>query len=45
MMSFFGPRDWSGGARSADMLEDATDECDDCGAEIPAGDVYCDECC
>ena len=36
---------WRGGARSRDMLEDAVDYCYECGAEIPAGDLYCDDCC
>jgi hypothetical protein len=25
-------------------LEGETDECADCGAAVPAGDLYCDDC-
>ena len=26
------------------MLEGAVNQCDDCGTDIPAGDLYCDTC-
>ena len=30
--------------QSTAVLDRAADRCADCGAKIPAGDVYCDAC-